>query len=56
MTKARKSSNQALLVVPILILAFALRVHGLEHHNIWGDEAFSIALAKQNLTLWSPLW
>ena len=50
MTKARKSSNQALLVVPILILAFALRVHGLEHHNIWGDEAFSIALAKQNLT------
>ena len=49
MTEEWRSSRQALFVVPILLLAFALRVHGLEHHNIWGDEAFSIALGKQPL-------
>ncbi len=49
MTEEWRSSRQALFVVPLLLLAFALRVHGLEHHNIWGDEAFSIALGKQPL-------
>ncbi|MFQ5858326.1 MAG: glycosyltransferase family 39 protein [Anaerolineae bacterium] len=33
----------------ILLLAFALRVYRLNHHDIWGDEAFSIWLSKQPL-------
>ncbi|MBN1312163.1 MAG: glycosyltransferase family 39 protein [Anaerolineae bacterium] len=30
----------------ILLLAFALRVYHLDHHAIWGDEAFSVAVGK----------
>ncbi len=32
-----------------LLSAFALRVYRLNHHDIWGDEAFSIWLSKQPL-------
>ena len=50
MTRQGKSTRQILYLIPLLLLAFALRVHGLEHHNIWGDEAFSIALSKQPIS------
>lgn len=41
-------SKRLSIAVPVLILlaAFALRVYRLDHHAIWGDEAFSIAVGK----------
>lgn len=33
----------------MILLAFVLRVYRLDHHDIWGDEAFSIWLSKQPL-------
>lgn len=33
----------------ILLLAFALRVYNIEGQSIWGDEAFSIYTAKQDI-------
>ncbi|MBN1429861.1 MAG: glycosyltransferase family 39 protein [Anaerolineae bacterium] len=40
------------IVLPILILlmAFASRVYHLDHHPIWGDEAFSITVGKLPLS------
>ncbi len=49
MRKTPRSNHQAWIVASLLLLAFALRVHGLDHHNIWGDEAASIELSKQSL-------
>ena len=37
--------------VVVLLLSFGLRLFRIQHHNIWGDEAFSIAFSKQELNL-----
>ncbi len=47
-------SKQTLLytcLVAVLLLSFGLRLFRIQHHNIWGDEAFSIAFSKQALNL-----
>ena len=33
----------------LLLLGFGLRVFRLQRHNLWGDEAFSLAFSKQPL-------
>ena len=38
-------------LVAVLLLSFGLRLFRIQHHNIWGDEAFSIAFSKQALNL-----
>src|SRR5438270_889766 len=38
-----------LLLLGILLLAFALRLYNLEGQSIWGDEAFSIYTAQQSV-------
>ena len=41
--------NQYLPMVVLLLLGFWLRVFRLQWHNLWGDEAFSLAFSKQPL-------
>ncbi len=36
-------------MVALLLLGFGLRVFRLQHHNLWGDEAFSLAFSRQPL-------
>ena len=38
-------------VVVVLILSFGIRLFRIQHHNIWGDEAFSVAFSRQALNL-----
>ena len=38
-----------LLLLGILLLAFALRLYNVEGQSIWGDEAFSIYTAQQSV-------
>ena len=38
-------------LVGVLLLSFGVRLFRIQHHNIWGDEAFSIAFSKQALNL-----
>ena len=47
--RSRLSFSSSYFLLSTLLVAFALRVYRLGHHNIWGDEAFSIWLSKQPL-------
>jgi 4-amino-4-deoxy-L-arabinose transferase-like glycosyltransferase len=38
-------------LIGVLLLSFGVRLFRIQHHNIWGDEAFSIAFSKQALNL-----
>ena len=38
-------------LIAVLLLSFGVRLFRIQHHNIWGDEAFSIAFSKQALNL-----
>ncbi|MBS60462.1 MAG: hypothetical protein CL606_04030 [Anaerolineaceae bacterium] len=38
-------------LVAVLLLSFGIRLFRIQHHNIWGDEAFSVAFSKQDLNL-----
>ncbi len=39
-----------LLIIPIFLLGFALRVYRLGDKSVWWDEGFSVTLARQSLT------
>ena len=43
--------NQHFAMAALLLLGFGLRVFRLQRHNLWGDEAFSLAFSKQPLAL-----
>jgi len=49
LARRRQAIHRWLVLLPVLF-AFTLRVCRLDHHNIWGDEAFSIWLSKQPLS------
>lgn len=49
--KRRKTYRRDLwLLIPVLLLAFALRIAGLAAHNIWWDEGIGVWLARM------PVW
>jgi YYY domain-containing protein len=57
---ARRSSRSAWLLVPIALLAFALRVHGLnwdDGYHLHPDERFiTIVITERILPDWPPQW
>lgn len=46
----KKSRRQLLLVLGLLLLAFALRVYRLDYQSIWWDEGISLHLATSSLS------
>ncbi|HAJ05015.1 MAG TPA: hypothetical protein DCL76_00465 [Chloroflexi bacterium] len=46
-----KKINLNTWMVVVLLFSFGLRIYGLDYHDLWGDEAFSVSFSKQNLAL-----
>jgi len=46
---ASAALNQYFVIAMLFLLGFGLRVFRLQRHNLWGDEAFSLAFSKQPL-------